>query len=206
MIISLYYTGNMQDIKQLTADRFKNAILTGVAHIIEKEEHLNDINVFPVPDGDTGTNLALTSEYVIDRISAQDYETVKLLLEDVADAALEGSRGNSGTIFSQFLQGLYEGADDGEYLEIPQFVRAFESGADFAYNSVSQPMLGTIISLAKGVPGVSIPTTSEHNILFGLVTWTSHNVEQLQGLVWMPWFQLWFFMIGGFYFGRMASK
>lgn len=63
-----------------------------------------------------------------------------------------------------------------------------------------------IISLAKGIPGVSIPTTSEHNILFGLVTWTSHNVEQLQGLVWMPWFQLWFFMIGGFYFGRMASK
>ena len=63
-----------------------------------------------------------------------------------------------------------------------------------------------IISIFKNVAAVSIPISNYHNILFGLVSWTSHTALTLSGFVWMPWFQMWFFMIGGFYFGREATK
>lgn len=66
--------------------------------------------------------------------------------------------------------------------------------------------IAAFISLYQHVPAVSIPTTSTHSLFFGLFNWTSHGVQELTGLAWLPWFQTWFFMIGGFYFGREATK
>lgn len=67
-------------------------------------------------------------------------------------------------------------------------------------------IMGLISVLKGGMPSVSIPISATHSALFGLFKWTTHGSQQLIGMVWLPWFQMWFFMIGGFYFGREATK
>lgn len=83
----------------------------GIARLVARREHLNRINVFPVPDGDTGTNLAFTLLAISNRSGAR-IASVGDVMADVADAAIDGSRGNTGAIFAQFLQGVRETCTD----------------------------------------------------------------------------------------------
>lgn len=123
------------------------ALRTGIHRLISREEVINKINVFPVPDGDTGTNLALTLQAVLGALRAAPETHAGQLLTRVADAALDGARGNSGAILAQFLMGLGDRAAQQATLSAAEFADALAAGAAYARESLSEPREGTILTV-----------------------------------------------------------
>ena len=95
----------IKEIKSLNGNDFFSALTSGITNIISRHEHLNKINVFPVPDGDTGTNLAFTLTSILNSTEKKIENRVDDMLAKIADACLDGARGNSGVILAQFFQG-----------------------------------------------------------------------------------------------------
>src|SRR5690606_28266928 len=102
----------------------RRALQAGIHRVISRQEHLNKINVFPVPDGDTGTNIAFTLHAVLGGMSRNVERHVGRLLASIADAALDGARGNSGAIFAQFFQGFSDAVAEKTALTARQFADA----------------------------------------------------------------------------------
>lgn len=123
------------------------ALRTGIHRLISREEVINKINVFPVPDGDTGTNLALTLQAVLVALRTAPERHAGQLLTRVADAALDGARGNSGAILAQFLMGLGDRTAQQPSLTTAEFVEALAAGAAYARESLSEPREGTILTV-----------------------------------------------------------
>lgn len=123
------------------------SMLNGAAEVISKKDELNRINIFPVADGDTGSNLASLMQAIIDNVSPREYST-KELLEEVASAALIGARGNSGMIFAQYLNAV---AENYHHLEstFDGLVEAFQKAVHKAYDALLDPKEGTILSVMK---------------------------------------------------------
>ena len=130
-------------------ERISLALRAGIRSVIEDEETLNKINVFPVPDGDTGTNLALTLSAVHARLVSTTESNASAVLMAAADAALDGARGNSGAIMAQFLQGLADSAPGTERLSVAQFAAAVMRGAEYAHEAMDDPREGTILSVIR---------------------------------------------------------
>lgn len=112
-------------------------------------EELNRLNVYPVPDGDTGTNMSLTLESVAKELGKANAESMQDVCEAVAHGSLMGARGNSGVILSQMLRGLVAGMRDYEQVGAPELCAAFRRGADAAYEAVLRPVEGTILTVAR---------------------------------------------------------
>src|SRR3990167_2123581 len=126
------------------------AIVAGIRQVISKQEYLNSINVFPVPDRDTGTNMALTLNAILEGTYARRSITIHELLESVANSALNGARGNSGAILAQFFQGLSEGAKTvNKVMTTKNFVAAIATAVNFAHKALSQPKEGTILTILR---------------------------------------------------------
>jgi DAK2 domain fusion protein YloV len=125
-------------------------LLRGAVAAIERSrERINDLNVYPVPDGDTGTNLALTARAVIDAVEASDTDDRLGLAREVTRAALMGARGNSGVILSQIVRGLADSLAEAEEIDGAAVVRALRGGADAAYRAVRQPVEGTMLTAIR---------------------------------------------------------
>lgn len=137
-------------ITYLDGTRLYRAIVAGIRQVISKQEYLNNINVFPVPDRDTGTNMALTLNAILVSTYAYRSATIHDLLNNVADAALNGARGNSGAILAQFFQGLSEGAKTVEkHMTTKNFVAAIATAVNYAHKALSQPKEGTILTILR---------------------------------------------------------
>lgn len=134
-------------IKQMTGENIYHAFLSGANEVIKQKKELNRINVFPVPDGDTGSNLAYTMYTIVQQSKAQ--KTVKKTMESIAEAALNGARGNSGIIFAQYVNGLYMEMDEGDDISIEGFTLSANKAVDYAYKSISNPVEGTMITVIK---------------------------------------------------------
>ena len=133
----------------LNGQQLRDAVTAGAIYVINQQEHLNNINVFPVPDGDTGTNLAHTLHSVMQRIKKSvDYHAGNVLTV-MADAALDGARGNSGAILAQFFQGLSDGAAGLKELNLSDFGKAVKLGSDYAYSALSEPKEGTLVTVLR---------------------------------------------------------
>lgn len=118
--------------------------------LIGKEmDFINAINVYPVADGDTGTNMYNTMQGIWEQIREIDTDHAGQVAEYVADAALESARGNSGVILSQFFWGFREGIGDAEVLDKNLVVSAFTEGKEWAYQAVSNPVEGTILTVMR---------------------------------------------------------
>lgn len=131
----------------LSGTRLKAALIAGCRRVLSRRDHLNRINVFPVPDGDTGTNLAFTLAAVLAGTRQQRGGGVGAVLHQVARDAVDGARGNSGAIFAQFFQGLSEALGDTHEASAPQLAAATESAAASARTALTQPREGTILSV-----------------------------------------------------------
>lgn len=119
--------------------------------LIEKEvEFINAINVYPVADGDTGTNMFKTIRGIVNSIKDADTSHAGKLAERIAEASLETARGNSGVILSQFFWGFYEGIGDAEVIDGHLIPTAFKEGKEWAYRAVSKPVEGTILTAMRG--------------------------------------------------------
>ena len=121
----------------------------GIYRLFQRTDHLNKINVFPVPDGDTGTNMAMTLAAVLSALDREPVADAGRVLTRAADAALDGARGNSGAILAQFLMGLGDGAGQRARLGLTDFVAAIQNGAAYARDALMQPQEGTILTVLR---------------------------------------------------------
>lgn len=134
-------------MKAVNNKKLYNAILAGASEVMNNKVQLNKINVFPVADGDTGSNLFSTMNTII-RDSRYN-RSFKESMDSVADAALVGARGNSGIIFAQYFNGLSKGLSNSNNITVDDFIRCNSVGYTYAYNSISDPVEGTIISVME---------------------------------------------------------
>jgi hypothetical protein len=125
------------------------AIVGGIRKVVAHQDYLNKINVFPVPDGDTGTNMAFTMNAILDGTEHHVHSRVDDMLEGVADSALDGARGNSGAILAQFFQGLSDGSVGLESMNGKQLSIAFSKGSEYARDALSEPKEGTILTVVN---------------------------------------------------------
>lgn len=140
----------MNKITYLDGQRWYRALHAGIRHVIARQQHLNNINVFPVPDRDTGTNMALTLSAVIDSTYAAPKNNIGQLLAIVADAALCGARGNSGAIIAQFFHGIATATQHvDKKMELSDFINAVNQGMKHSYTALSEPKEGTILTVIK---------------------------------------------------------
>jgi len=136
-------------VQILTGPRLARALRAGALAVVREQESLNRINVFPVPDADTGANLASTLRAAAAALTTPRGITVGQTARKAADAALDGARGNSGAIFAQFLHGLAESFGNRVHVTTREFAAAARTGADAAHQALAQPVEGTILSVLR---------------------------------------------------------
>lgn len=127
----------------------KEMIIAGANLLEQNREAIDALNVFPVPDGDTGTNMSLTMKSTVKEIAAQDVASASKLASLAARGALKGARGNSGVILSQILRGFSRGIEGCDTIDAEAFARGLRSGADTAYKAVMKPKEGTILTVIR---------------------------------------------------------
>ena len=124
-------------------------IISGANLLEQNREWIDSLNVFPVPDGDTGTNMSLTMKSTVQEIAAKDEHDASKMLSMAAKGALKGARGNSGVILSQILRGFSRGVENRETIDAETFVKGLKRGADTAYKAVMKPKEGTILTVIR---------------------------------------------------------
>ena len=133
--------------RPVTAAALRRALIAGARRVIASREQLNRINVFPVADGDTGSNLAATLGRVLQGALSRRSRHIGELLQRIGDDAIDGARGNSGAIMAQFLVGLAEHARAAPELDATTLAAAVRKGADSARAALAEPVEGTILSV-----------------------------------------------------------
>ncbi|MBO4807952.1 MAG: DAK2 domain-containing protein [Lachnospiraceae bacterium] len=134
----------------INADLIRVMFLYGSKSLESKKEWINELNVFPVPDGDTGTNMTMTIMSAAKEVLELQENDMKSLAKAISSGSLRGARGNSGVILSQLLRGFTKVVRDYDEVDIPVLAEAFEKAVDSAYKAVMKPKEGTILTVAKG--------------------------------------------------------
>jgi len=135
------------DISKLDSENLYYSFVSGAQEVIKNKNSLNEINVFPVADGDTGSNLSSTMHAII--LDARISGSVKETMNSIADAALTGARGNSGIIIAQYINGIFLSLMDEETITIPSFAETVKNAVPYAYQAISDPVEGTIITVIR---------------------------------------------------------
>ena len=140
-------------IKYIDAKRLRRILISGAKWVKKHEDYLNELNVYPVPDGDTGSNMSMTLETM--KNDLENDTTKKSSMSEVKDvieeAVLMGARGNSGTILSQIITGFIRGIEDKKRLEVKDLAQALESAKEVAYQAVDTPVEGTILTVIRRI-------------------------------------------------------
>ena len=135
----------------IDAAALKRAFLAGAEGLEARKEWINELNVFPVPDGDTGTNMTMTILSAAREAAAIEEPTMELLAKAISSGSLRGARGNSGVILSQLLRGFAKEIAGKEKIDVACLARAFHRGTETAYKAVMKPKEGTILTVARGM-------------------------------------------------------
>ncbi len=138
-------------IMEMDAAMLQKAFLSGANSIERKKEYINQLNVFPVPDGDTGTNMTLTIMSAAKEVSAIEQPTMATLSKAISSGSLRGARGNSGVILSQLFRGFCKEIVNKEVLTTEDLTVCFEQAVATAYKAVMKPKEGTILTVASGM-------------------------------------------------------
>ena len=136
-------------MKTITGKTFSEMVLNGYRDLKIHYEKVNDLNVFPVPDGDTGTNIAATLMGGVNAMKDANFDSIGDVAEKLAGGMLLGARGNSGVIISQFFQGISEALASLDTANVTQFASALRSGTSKAYEAVVHPVEGTVLTVAR---------------------------------------------------------
>ncbi len=135
--------------KNINGATFRKMIIAGGKVLEENRSYVDSLNVFPVPDGDTGTNMSLTLNSAVKEVNMCPNNNLDSLCEAVQKGALRGARGNSGVILSQILKGICTVLCTEKEIDVKNFARAIESGAEVAYKAVTKPKEGTILTVIR---------------------------------------------------------
>ena len=136
---------------KIDAKVLKNLFLAGAANLEAKKEWINDLNVFPVPDGDTGTNMTLTIMSAAKEVNGLANPTMESLAKAISSGSLRGARGNSGVILSQLLRGFTKIIREHDEIDAEIAAEAFQKAVETAYKAVMKPKEGTILTVARGM-------------------------------------------------------
>src|SRR4029077_14764360 len=136
-------------IGYLDGRRLARAVIAGARFVADRAEPLNKINVFPVPDGDTGTNVASTLQKIAAEIARKRQRHIREMSKTIADLAVGGARGNSGAILAQFFCGFSEGLPDAPRVASIGFGAAVVRAAESAYSAIARPVEGTILTVIR---------------------------------------------------------
>ena len=172
---------------QIDGQALKFLIVAGLTWLRTNQELVNALNVYPVPDGDTGINMVLTMQAAYDEIADSPEHNFGEVIHSVAHGALMGARGNSGVILSQIWRGLARGSGDVEVLDGPSLAHAFSEARDTAYQGVVRPVEGTILTVAKDIARVAEAALAETDdpisILERVVQEAGESVERTPDLL-----------------------
>ncbi len=138
-------------IEILNAELIQKAFLAGANNLERNKEYINELNVFPVPDGDTGSNMSLTIMAAANEVSNLDNPSLKELSKTISSGSLRGARGNSGVILSQLLRGFCKEIKEKEKVDVNILADGFVRGVETAYKAVMKPKEGTILTVAKAM-------------------------------------------------------
>ena len=137
-------------LQQIDAKMLSRMFLAGAKNLERKKEWINELNVFPVPDGDTGTNMSMTILSAAKEVDALANPDIKALAKAISSGSLRGARGNSGVILSQLFRGFTKVIAEYDVITVPVMARALEKATETAYKAVMKPKEGTILTVAKG--------------------------------------------------------
>ncbi len=137
--------------KTINVDMLAKMFLAGAQNIEAKKEYINELNVFPVPDGDTGTNMSLTIMAAAKEVTALEKSDIKDLAKAISSGSLRGARGNSGVILSQLLRGFTKSIREEKQIDVQGLAAACARARDTAYKAVMKPKEGTILTVASGI-------------------------------------------------------
>ncbi|MCR5467806.1 MAG: DAK2 domain-containing protein [Lachnospiraceae bacterium] len=135
----------------INAEILANMFLAGAKNLEAKKEWINELNVFPVPDGDTGTNMSATIMSAAKEVMALENPDMKSLSKAMSSGSLRGARGNSGVILSQLFRGFTKAIKEHDEVDVELLAEACEKAVETAYKAVMKPKEGTILTVAKGV-------------------------------------------------------
>ena len=138
----------MQHLK-MNGELYKELVINGAANLALHYKEVDALNVFPVPDGDTGTNMRMTIEAGANELKKFEEKSIYEVAKKLSRGMLMGARGNSGVILSQFFRGIYKGLAGFEEVQAKDLAKAFLSGVDQAYHAVMKPVEGTILTVAR---------------------------------------------------------
>ena len=136
--------------KSINAEMFAKMFLAGAKNLESKKEWINELNVFPVPDGDTGTNMTLTIMAAAKEVGAMETYEMEKVAKSISSGSLRGARGNSGVILSQLFRGLCKVIKEEKEIDVPVMAAALQKAVETAYKAVMKPKEGTILTVAKG--------------------------------------------------------
>lgn len=136
--------------KSINAEMFAKMFLAGAKNLESKKEWINELNVFPVPDGDTGTNMTLTIMAAAKEVGAMETYEMEKVAKSISSGSLRGARGNSGVILSQLFRGLCKVIREEKEIDVPIMAAALHKAVETAYKAVMKPKEGTILTVAKG--------------------------------------------------------
>lgn len=148
-------------LKVIDANLMQKAFLAGAKGLESKKEWINELNVFPVPDGDTGTNMTMTIMAAAKEVAAIENPTMESLAKAISSGSLRGARGNSGVILSQLFRGFTKEIKRAAEVDVTTLANAFLRGTETAYKAVMKPKEGTILTVAKGMADKALELAEE---------------------------------------------
>ena len=149
--------------ESIDASILRKMFVAGAHRLDANKQMVNDLNVFPVPDGDTGTNMSLTILAAAKEVGNVTQDTVYEVAKAASSGSLRGARGNSGVILSQLVRGFYKGLEDSETADVLVLANAMQQGANTAYKAVMKPKEGTILTVAREVAEKAMELSLENS-------------------------------------------
>ena len=143
---------------------FKKVINSAYANLENNKQMVNNLNVFPVPDGDTGTNMSLTCKTAVEEMNKNNSDDIASLTASLSGGALMGARGNSGVILSQLFRGFAKGFSKDSEINVKTVTSAFESATEMAYRAVMKPTEGTILTVAREMSEFASENSDNYDI------------------------------------------
>ena len=166
-------------IKVLDGNMLKNAFLSGANNLENNKKMVDDLNVFPVPDGDTGTNMSMTVMAAARQIATLDTNSVSKVAEIIASASLRGARGNSGVISSQLFRGFYKGLNKLDEVNSVQLAAALKNANETAYKAVMKPTEGTILTVSRETAEYAVRIASKTPDIVEFITLVAQHARKI---------------------------
>ncbi|MDD6571500.1 MAG: DAK2 domain-containing protein, partial [Thermoflexaceae bacterium] len=164
-------------ITTIDAKTLQKMFLAGAKNLESNKEWINELNVFPVPDGDTGTNMTLTILSAAKEVSSIEKPTMADLAKAISSGSLRGARGNSGVILSQLFRGFTKEIANYDVIDAQVLAAAVSRAVDTAYKAVMKPKEGTILTVAKGAAEKAMELSMETDDLEEIIRQTIEHAE-----------------------------